>query len=1191
MAQQKIRYRIGIDVGLYSDGLTAIEIDDSSDDPRDAMPIRILSSMSVIHDGGVDPQNAKVADSRKAVSGVARRTRRRMKQQRKRLSQLDVILKKLGYPVDRARDMSDGTIPENTYWMWNARIFAATSYIKNDDERALAITAAVRHIARHRGWRNPYEKESSLIEDSKKPSEFYLEFYKRIAKWEYERQQQGIQDANTYGATFSYDDKNNLVITPPSWGEGDRPTPAELVKDLLVPQTGFRIRRDPPKESEKGNKSSNVADIPETQMKKLHQSDNCYELLKIFKMQKVPENQWDEIITAVFKQVNPKEVGAAAKLVAKDDLPPGKPRASRASIAFQKYVILTTITNLRLVDGKEERRFTAKEIQTAYKFLCSRKVSKNGGCTWSDLAETLGTERNNIRGTGGVTKDGEPISNKVPPYLSTEKEVQKVKQLADWWYDDTPTKEIEREIFIEMMGNAGLDVSHLTKEEQEAKRSVDSFLDELGKMDEAVLNKVDNIHLKSGRAAYSVDTLTRLNRRMLHDGMDLFEARKAEFGVDDNWRPQPNKLGTPTGNPAVDRNIKIVARWICACNKKWGKPETVNIELVRQGFMTPKKAREEDQAYTRESNKRYEANQKVRQQVAKIKSKYKERQSALSEEADANIHGDDAISHGDIRRLQAVQRQNGQCIYCGKPITFQTCQMDHIVPRKGVGSSNDLPNLVAACASCNKDKSNQLFYTWAKTDEKRKEVIERVDHWNMDSYFTSENEFNKFKKDVKARLLQKEEDDPLDNRSIESVAWTARELREQIEGYFGYRGTTTGHTEGNEDYSLQRVSVFRGSVTAAGRRASGLENSLPWIGDKSKKTRLDRRHHAVDAAVIAMMRDSVALVLAERDNLHRNLLDGAVSEQKYLLQKLKIKDWTDYCGDERHRGLFVHWRDEQMKYLISLLSNAMKDGKVIVTNPLRLRLGLGRAHEDTIKPLYKCKVGDKLTPTNIDKAETPQLWCALTRHPDFDPKEGLPEDWNRRIRVNDKWLDADDEIGFMADSQEDFNSVKDAVYEKVNGGYAAIGNAIHHARFYRYPKISKAGKQTGWKYGYVRVFQTDLLKHQSEDLFHVDLPQQSISVRSAIPDLRRALFEGTAEYLGWAVVGDEIDIVRSDPYYGPTRTSAINLFLKAFPTIQKFKVIGLKSNEQIKLAPMEMASEGAYSINDLKKLDEKNNYG
>lgn len=65
-----ISYAIGIDVGLNSVGLAAIRLDNNGE------PIRILKAMSVIHDAGIDPNGAKESDTRKAISGVARRVRR-----------------------------------------------------------------------------------------------------------------------------------------------------------------------------------------------------------------------------------------------------------------------------------------------------------------------------------------------------------------------------------------------------------------------------------------------------------------------------------------------------------------------------------------------------------------------------------------------------------------------------------------------------------------------------------------------------------------------------------------------------------------------------------------------------------------------------------------------------------------------------------------------------------------------------------------------------------------------------------------------------------------------------------------------------------------------------------------------------------------------------------------------------------
>lgn len=1148
MGSKHIRYRVGIDVGLYSVGLSAIEIDDSNDDPRTALPIKLLSTMSVIHDAGVDPDKAKEADSRKASSGVARRTRRMRKRTHQRLTQLDLLLEKFGFPIAHAKQISEGAGLERSgidpsYPAWNARIHAAEQYIENQYERNLTVAVAIRHIARHRGWRNPYSRSSSLFEISRIASQFYEEFFTNIQLW---RNDNGLDLYPGVCITANDKGKEEALLPESLATDPNRPTPAKLIEDFLDPNLGIRFR------SEKA-----TPDAPSTQIGKLHQSDYFNEVLRIFQKQNIPNDQQKELLDAIFFQINPRDVGSAATLVATDDLPGQEklPRASKASLAFQRYRILTTLTNLRIKTGpKASRPLEKEEIRNAYDYLCE---ADSESLSWQDVAECLGVARNSLSGIGGYTEDGEPISIKRPPVLNTEIAIKKASkidmhELRQWW---DQSSELEKEFFIECLSNTGIASNRLSEAENRARNSVNEFLQSLP---EEALEKLDKPVLASGRAAYSVDSLNRLNERMLNDGVDLHTARRIEFGVDDSWQPSPNQLGTSTGNPAVDRTISEVSRWIKACQKRWGDPETVNIEHVREGFSSPKMARQ----HQRGTDKRYKANLKIREQIIR----------SLEEEDGLAVRGIDAISHADIRRYQAVQRQNCQCVYCGRKITFQTAQMDHIVPRKGPGSSNDLPNLVAACASCNANKNNTLFYSWA-TPEKRAEVLERIDGWNRDSYFSSDRQFRNYIKDVKSRLMQKEEDEPLDVRSIESVAWMARELRNQIEGYFEYRGVVSGHTEGNNDFGLQRVNVYRGSLTAEARKASGIENTLPWIDGNGRKTRMDRRHHAIDASIIAMMRPAVGKVLVERAALRRDQIESNICT-KDQFRRFGKRFWKEYTGGVRESDLYLHWRDVQMQALKDLLCKGMANGKIVVTNRKRLRLGNSRSHEDEIRKLVKRHVGDELSVINIDKAESPALWLALTNHPDFDPKTGLPEDRNRRIRIHDRWLSADDNIGFMAESDIDFNRVTNAVCIPVRGGYARIGQAFHHVRFYRIPKTNSKGHQTGWEFALLRVCQADLVKHQKENLFEIALPPQSISCRSATSKLRKALADGTAVYLGWAVIGDEIKINPADPYFSPERNEAINVFMKAFPGISHFKITGLPSNSKLRLEPLYLSSEG-----------------
>ena len=144
------RIRVGIDVGSYSVGMTTIEVDEED------VPIRILSSLSHIHDSGLDKDGKKKAKTRRKVSGVARRARRLMRERRRRLKNLDATLQRLGYPIPNLSEAKD------PYLIWRVRSELVEKPLPAES-RPYAIAMAVRHIARHRGWRNPYTKTTALL--------------------------------------------------------------------------------------------------------------------------------------------------------------------------------------------------------------------------------------------------------------------------------------------------------------------------------------------------------------------------------------------------------------------------------------------------------------------------------------------------------------------------------------------------------------------------------------------------------------------------------------------------------------------------------------------------------------------------------------------------------------------------------------------------------------------------------------------------------------------------------------------------------------------------------------------------------------------------------------------------------------------------------------------------------------------
>ena len=1032
MNSANVNYRVGIDVGSYSLGMAAIAIDD------DGKPTEILSAISLIHDSGVDPDSAKSAATRLATSGIARRTRRLYRRKRKRLAKLDKFISSQGWPLKEFEKYEDPFYP------WRVRAELATTAITDQQELGEKLSIALRHIARHRGWRNPYSKVTALYTVTE-PSDAFLAMQEECAK----------QLGRTIPETI---------------------TVGQLVTGMNLGKTRLR------------GENSLLAARP-------RQSDNANEIHTIAKVQGLSNELVRQIIDHVFAAESPK--GSAAEQVGKDPLQPTKKRALKASDAFQQYRIAALIGNLRIRGGKGNRRLTTEETRLVFDYLRSLPAKQEP--TWQLVAEQLKIDRGNLVGTAIMTDDGERAGAK-PPVHDTNRimENTKIKPLATWWKSADADA---RAAMVKALSNAEVDDF-----DSQAGAQVQEFFFGISDEDQ---EKLDGLHLPIGRAAYSEDTLDRLTKRMIGEGMDLYEARQAEFKISNDWAPPAPEIGERVGNPAVDRVLKATARWLNAAERQWGAPKSVNIEHVRAAFMSESSARELD----RDNQQRAKRNVKV---VAEMQEKL-------------GIEG--RPSRADVWRFQSIQRQNGKCAYCGAEISFKNSEMDHIIPQAGEGSTNTRDNLVAVCRECNSSKSNIAFAVWAENTSRPgvsvQKAIERTHHWVTDSGLRKP-EFDKFRKQVCDRLRRKATDEPIDARSLESVAWMANELRSRIAQKF-----KDGDT---------KVRVYKGALTAEARRASGISGKLEFVDGKGK-SRLDRRHHAVDAAVVAFTSNYVAETLALRSNMKFD-------------QELRRKapQWREFTGsDHVHQVEWTKWK-YRMQALAELLNNALVQDRIVVMHNLRLRLGNGAAHEDTIGKLTRIKVGDAISTTDIDRASSEALWCALTRDPDFDPKTGLPENPNRTIRIYGTHLTASDEITVFPVA---------AASVPIRDGFAKLGSNYHHVRLFRVPNGKK------YKYCLMQVYTIDLLKFRKEDLFTVELKPQTISVRTCEAPLRKALANGTAEYLGWLVSDDEL-LIDTSSFDAP----GIAKLREEYGPVNRWRLAGLTSVTRLNLRPLYLSKEG-----------------
>ena len=57
------------------------------------------------------------------------------------------------------------------------------------------------------------------------------------------------------------------------------------------------------------------------------------------------------------------------------------------------------------------------------------------------------------------------------------------------------------------------------------------------------------------------------------------------------------------------------------------------------------------------------------------------------------------------QRERLLEETAGVCVYCGHPLTVETMETDHIVP-KSKGGTGDFLNKVCACGACNARKAD-----------------------------------------------------------------------------------------------------------------------------------------------------------------------------------------------------------------------------------------------------------------------------------------------------------------------------------------------------------------------------------------------------------------------------------------------------------------------------------------------------
>ncbi|KAA0214267.1 MAG: type II CRISPR RNA-guided endonuclease Cas9 [Leptolyngbya sp. PLA3] len=326
--------------------------------------------------------------------------------------------------------------------------------------------------------------------------------------------------------------------------------------------------------------------------------------------------------------------------------------------------------------------------------------------------------------------------------------------------------------------------------------------------------------LPQGRASYSIEAAERLLPHlerglllMANDPTDSAIHAAGFLRPDERVPGQRTELGPSPdiANPIVRQALVEVRRVVNAIVREYGRPTAIHIELARdsvKSFGERAKAQRDQRA-----------------------------REAARDEARAVIeqHGL-APRERLVRRYLLWQEQGGLCVYTGRQIglaqLFDDAQVDvdHILPRWR-SLDDSMMNKVVCFREANAEKADRTPAEWLESDPER---------------FASVLGF------VKAAKLPYPKRDRFLQKNIMLDDFVARQL------------TDTAYISRLVFQYLAQLGCDlvtpRGGMTAELRRAWGLNNIL---GETGEKNRADHRHHAVDAAVIALTSRSRLKALAD----------------------------------------------------------------------------------------------------------------------------------------------------------------------------------------------------------------------------------------------------------------------------------------------------------------------------------------
>lgn len=328
--------------------------------------------------------------------------------------------------------------------------------------------------------------------------------------------------------------------------------------------------------------------------------------------------------------------------------------------------------------------------------------------------------------------------------------------------------------------------------------------------------------------------------------------------------------------PVIEKILNQMIHVVNGLTERFGPIDEVRVELARS---LKQSAKERSEATTA------------------INAREKENKALAERIAEYGL----TPSRRSIQKLRLWDEAEHVCMYCGQPVSATEflkgdAEVEHIIPRS-IFFDDSLSNKTCACSRCNKAKNNRTAYDYMKEDHTEEEFRAYV------SRVEAMAEAKRISRTKRDRLLCPKEEIPADflERDLRQSQYIARKameiLRTAIRNVWATSGSVTdffrhqwGYDRILHDLSLEKYAMAD-LVEEVEYEHKGQIHRRRQIKAWSK--RLDHRHHAVDALVIALTRQGYVQRLSNLNAEHGNIHDELVKENAdFERNKSQLELWA-----------------------------------------------------------------------------------------------------------------------------------------------------------------------------------------------------------------------------------------------------------------------------------------------------------